>query len=104
MYSWKNIAAVSGLLGGLVVAYAGAAQAYNGGGAGNCTRDAQGNVRCVQKMERTYTSEDGTVHVHQKVDCTSESRNYNYNYVDGRWVAQPQSSQDGGTNCTMQTS
>ncbi|MBH5336915.1 hypothetical protein IHE55_19955 [Streptomyces pactum] len=98
MDSWKKIAAVAGLLGGLVAAGAGAAQAGQGGSVEpECTRDAQGNVRCVQEQDRRYVTEDGTFHVRQNVDCSSSSRTYTYNYGTGRWE---QVDPKTGTNCS----
>ena len=51
MLSRKKMAAVSGLLGGLAVACVGVAPAYATGGPGTCTRDIQGNITCVQRIE-----------------------------------------------------
>lgn len=50
MFSRKKIAAVSALLGGLVMTCTGAAQAYAAGPA-LCTTDAQGNVTCIQRFD-----------------------------------------------------
>ncbi|KUJ64354.1 hypothetical protein ACZ90_57305 [Streptomyces albus subsp. albus] len=74
MRSWKKIAAVPGLLIGLAVTGLGAAQAYDGGPNG-CSRDAQGNVVCVQQSDNTYVSDDGTQHVHQSKNCTAVYEN-----------------------------
>ncbi|MEU6772670.1 hypothetical protein [Streptomyces sp. NPDC046759] len=51
MFCKKKIAAVSGLIGGLVVTCAGVAQAHPAGVQGGCTRDLLGNVTCVQRIE-----------------------------------------------------
>ncbi|WP_328537202.1 hypothetical protein [Streptomyces sp. NBC_00344] len=72
MFSRKKLAAVSWLVGGIAMTCAGASQAH-ADGPRECTRDAQGNVTCVQKSETSYTSKDGTYHVQQSLDCTSES-------------------------------
>ncbi|MBV7699296.1 hypothetical protein [Streptomyces sp. TRM70350] len=48
MFSTKKIAAVSGLLGGLAVTCTGVTQAYAAAGPGACTRDAEGNITCIQ--------------------------------------------------------
>ncbi|MEU9121274.1 hypothetical protein AB0C96_15710 [Streptomyces sp. NPDC048506] len=68
MFSRKQIAVVSGLLGGLVVAFTGSAQAYPGGTATNCTRDIQGNLTCQQRNVDS-AGEDGRYNLHQTQDC-----------------------------------
>ncbi|MFI1762311.1 hypothetical protein ACH41H_09730 [Streptomyces sp. NPDC020800] len=60
MFSRKKIAAVSGLLGGLAVTCTGVAQVHAAGGPGSCTRDIQGNVTCVQRIEGELP-EDGVM-------------------------------------------
>ncbi|MFJ9814589.1 hypothetical protein ACIRU3_04825 [Streptomyces sp. NPDC101151] len=65
MFSRKKIAAVSGLLGGLAVTCTGITQAYAGGGPGICTRDLQGNVTCIQRIEGEL-SDDGGFFPHQE--------------------------------------
>ncbi|AOR34216.1 hypothetical protein BFF78_27000 [Streptomyces fodineus] len=60
MFRTKKIAAVSGLIGGLAVTCAGVAQAHVVGGPGNCTRDLQGNVTCIQRIEGVIP-EDGEI-------------------------------------------
>jgi hypothetical protein len=76
MLSRKNIAAISGLLGGLALTCVGVAQAYDVQTKDECRTDSQGNVSCVhiQKSETTYTSKDGTVHVHQSQNCSTTSK------------------------------
>ncbi|MFE9724128.1 hypothetical protein ACFYQ5_11185 [Streptomyces sp. NPDC005794] len=74
MSSRKKIAVASMLMGGLALAGLGVTQAYAGGPQGDCSRDAHGNVVCVQKSETSYTSEDGTYHLHQKSNCTTVTR------------------------------
>ncbi len=74
MFSQKKIAAVSLLLGGLAVTGLGTTYAYADGAGLTCTHDAKGNTSCSQKTESTYTTKDGTLHVQQKQDCTSDSR------------------------------
>lgn len=62
MFSTKQIAAVSGLLGGLVVTCTSGAHAH---AAGACTTDSQGSTHCVQRMvetpegERYFVRQDG---------------------------------------------
>ncbi|MGV4981900.1 hypothetical protein ACWC0C_07310 [Streptomyces sp. NPDC001709] len=51
MLRTKKIAALSGLIGGLAVTCAGIAQAHAAAGPGVCTRDLQGNVTCIQRIE-----------------------------------------------------
>lgn len=51
MFSRKQIAAVTGLVGGFAVAAAGLAPAYAAGGPGTCTRDVLGSVTCTQRIE-----------------------------------------------------
>jgi hypothetical protein len=60
MLSRKKIAVVSGLVGGLAVTCAGVAQAYAVGGPGICTRDLQGNVSCIQRIQGELP-EDGVI-------------------------------------------
>ncbi|MGW1378203.1 hypothetical protein ACWD6P_28575 [Streptomyces sp. NPDC002446] len=68
MFSRKKIAAVSALLGGLALTFAGAHQAYAEGPLGNCVRDITGNLSCVQK-NTGYTSADGRYSLKQSQDC-----------------------------------
>lgn len=49
MFSRKKIAAVSGILGGLIVTCVGGTQAYAAGPPGTCGFDPQGNITCVQR-------------------------------------------------------
>ncbi|MFD4035190.1 hypothetical protein ACFWVP_32925 [Streptomyces sp. NPDC058637] len=74
MFSGKKIAVASMLMGGLALTGLGVTQAYAGGAQGDCSQDAYGNLVCVQKSETSYTSEDGTYHVHQKQDCKTVTR------------------------------
>lgn len=74
MFSRKKTAVASMLMGGLALAGLGITQAYAGGVQGDCSQDAYGNRVCVQKSETSYTSEDGTYHLHQKQDCTTVTR------------------------------
>ncbi|MEV8020468.1 hypothetical protein AB0O76_29885 [Streptomyces sp. NPDC086554] len=64
MFSTKQIAAASGLLGSLVVTFAGGAQAS---AAGACPVDRQGNTTCVQ---RTIVTPDGERFVVRQDKCT----------------------------------
>ncbi|MDQ0811758.1 hypothetical protein QFZ63_003472 [Streptomyces sp. B3I7] len=73
MTSRNKIAVVSWVVGGIAMTCAGVAHAQ--ASAGECTSDARGNVTCVNKGENSYTSEDGTVHVHQAWDCATVSKN-----------------------------
>ncbi|MGW1624572.1 hypothetical protein [Streptomyces sp. NPDC002172] len=57
--SGKRIAAVSGLVGGLVVACAGLAPAYAAAGRG-CTDDLMGNLTCTQRI-RGEVPEGGAI-------------------------------------------
>lgn len=74
MFSPKKIAAVSGLLGGLALACAGAPQAYAAGSSGDCVRTAQGSNTCVHKGETAYTTKDGRHVIKQRQHCSSTSR------------------------------
>ncbi|MFH8365668.1 hypothetical protein [Streptomyces sp. NPDC018031] len=94
MFDWKKIAMASGVLGGLALAGLGVAHAEGSAGYGGCTRDASGQITCAQTTE--YTSEDGTVHVQQKRECTSVSDNYTYRL--GEW--RKQSPAAGNMNCS----
>ncbi|MEV6760716.1 hypothetical protein AB0N16_08700 [Streptomyces sp. NPDC051105] len=51
MFNRKKIAALSVLLGGLVVSGTGIAQAYAVSGPGACTRDVLGNLSCTQRFK-----------------------------------------------------
>ncbi|MFE1288561.1 hypothetical protein [Streptomyces sp. NPDC058751] len=51
MFSRKKIAALSGLIGGLAVASTGLTYAHAAAGPGTCTRNAQGDVICVQHIQ-----------------------------------------------------
>ncbi len=51
MFNRKKIAAVSGLLGSLVVTCIGAGQAHAAADPGSCTRDILGNITCIQRYE-----------------------------------------------------
>jgi hypothetical protein len=51
VFSRKKIAAVSALLGGLVMTCTGAAQAYAAAGPALCSTDAHGNVTCIQRFD-----------------------------------------------------
>ncbi|MFE0135652.1 hypothetical protein ACFWY6_29360 [Streptomyces sp. NPDC059037] len=64
MFSMKQIAAASGLLGGLVVTFTSGAQAS---AAGACPVDSQGNTTCVQ---RTIQTPDGERFVIRQDKCT----------------------------------
>ncbi|MFI6054472.1 hypothetical protein ACIBCO_30820 [Streptomyces violascens] len=61
MFSAKKIAAVSGLLGGLVVTCTGAAQAYAAEGAGMCSHDSQGSTTCIQRFVGSTPEEGGYI-------------------------------------------
>jgi hypothetical protein len=51
MFSRKKIVAVSGLVGGLALAFAGLAHAHTAGDPEACVRDLQGNTTCTQHIE-----------------------------------------------------
>ncbi|MFG3018255.1 hypothetical protein ACGFZQ_06820 [Streptomyces sp. NPDC048254] len=51
MFDRKKIAALSVLVGGLVVAGAGVTQAYAGADPGACTQDVLGNLSCTQRFK-----------------------------------------------------
>ncbi|QIJ62754.1 hypothetical protein [Streptomyces sp. JB150] len=59
MFSTRKAAALSGLVGGLVLACTGITQAH-AGNPGTCTRDAQGNITCVQRITGVIP-EGGTI-------------------------------------------
>lgn len=73
MVRQKKIA-TSWLLGGIAVICMGTTYAHAAGTQDGCVRSPQGDVTCTHKSDTTYTSDDGTLHVHQKQDCTSVSR------------------------------
>ncbi len=54
MFSRKKIAAVSGLIGGLVMTCTGIAQAHAAGGPGTCSRDQEGTVTCSQHIKARF--------------------------------------------------
>lgn len=66
MFSRKQIAAASGLLGGLVMTCTGSAQANAAGSAGTCPVDAQGNTTCIQ---RTIQTPDGERYLIRQDRC-----------------------------------
>ncbi|MEU9110308.1 hypothetical protein AB0D04_00605 [Streptomyces sp. NPDC048483] len=74
MFSRKKIVALSGLLGGLAMTYAGATQAYGGGSESDCTRSAVGNRVCVYKGQHIYKSKNGRYVIRQAKDCSTISR------------------------------
>ena len=73
MLSRKKITAVSWLLGGIAVTCVSATHSYAAGPQGHCTRDSQG-ITCKYHHESSYTSEDGTYHLNQTQNCTTEDR------------------------------
>ena len=78
MLSRKKFAAAAGLLSGIALTCAGVAQAYGDTTTkDSCTRGDHGAWSCVhvQKTETTYRTEDGTVHIHQSQNCSTESQN-----------------------------
>ncbi|AJT65769.1 hypothetical protein T261_4112 [Streptomyces lydicus] len=75
MFSRKKIAVVSGLLGGLAVTFAGAAEAYAGGPSDDCTRDAQRNRICIHKSQTLHTGKDGRYSLKQTQHCSTASQN-----------------------------
>ncbi|MFF6993777.1 hypothetical protein ACFY93_02255 [Streptomyces sp. NPDC008313] len=95
MTSRKKIAVVSWVIGGIAMTCAGAAHAQ--ASAGECTSDAKGNITCVNKGENAYTSEDGTVHVHQVWDCETVSKNRLERPQIGAGLQGTQSTQVGNT-------
>lgn len=87
------------LLAGLAVTGTGVAHALvDDAAAPKCSRDAQGNEVCSQTTERKWTSEDGTVHVQQKQQCSSEARNRQYGF-EGTYERNPQ--EGAVLNCTV---
>ncbi|WP_251093462.1 hypothetical protein [Streptomyces sp. Caat 7-52] len=60
MISGKKIAAVSGLVGGLVMTCAGITHANTGSGPGTCVSDLLGGFSCTQRIEGEVP-EDGFV-------------------------------------------
>ncbi|WP_053922876.1 hypothetical protein [Streptomyces chattanoogensis] len=75
MFSRKKIAVVSGILSGLAVTFAGAAEAYAGGPSDDCTRDAQRNRICIHKSQSVHTGKDGRYSLKQTQHCSTASRN-----------------------------
>ncbi|MFF4606056.1 hypothetical protein ACFY12_25360 [Streptomyces sp. NPDC001339] len=68
MLTRKYFAVVSGLVGGLVVTFAGAAQASAGAPATSCVQDLQGSYTCQQRNSH-FASEPGKYSVQQSQDC-----------------------------------
>lgn len=68
MLSRKKIAAVSGILGGLIVTCAGGTQAYAAEPPGTCAADIQGNITCVQRIVGHTPEGEGFV-VRQSRTC-----------------------------------
>jgi hypothetical protein len=72
MLNSKKIAATAGVLWSLALIGAGSGQAFGHDGSGKCAADANGNVRCVQKAEYTFTGDKReSVHIVNKHTCTS---------------------------------
>jgi hypothetical protein len=57
MLNSKKIAAAVGVLGSFALIGAGAAQAFAGGGSGNCVDDGNGRTRCTQVREYQVTTD-----------------------------------------------
>ncbi|EFL32230.1 predicted protein [Streptomyces viridochromogenes DSM 40736] len=78
MLNSRKIAAVAGLLGSFALIGVGAAQATTDGDPGKCVEDGNGQVRCVDLSQYTYTTENGnkvTVVNNSTQDCpTSHSQ------------------------------
>jgi len=68
MFSRKKIAAVSGILGGLVVTCTGGAQAYAADTPASCGLDNQGTITCVQRVVGQTPEGDGFI-VRQSQSC-----------------------------------
>ncbi|MDT0395936.1 MULTISPECIES: hypothetical protein [Streptomyces] len=73
MFQLKKIAA-AGLLGSLAVIGLGAAQAVGADNPGNCTKDEQGHVRCVQVSEYRITEKSGKVRVGNEASQTCSGK------------------------------
>ncbi|MFF0107033.1 hypothetical protein [Streptomyces hirsutus] len=69
MVKSNKIAAVAGVLGGLALIGAGAVQAFGAEGPGNCVKDKEGTVRCVQVNEQKITTDQ-----HGKIHFVNESK------------------------------
>ncbi|MEU9184804.1 hypothetical protein AB0D14_09595 [Streptomyces sp. NPDC048484] len=68
MFSRKKIAAVSGILGGLVVTCTGGAQAYAADPPASCGLDKQGTITCVQRVVGKTPEGEGFI-VRQSQSC-----------------------------------
>ncbi|CAM5704436.1 hypothetical protein [Streptomyces purpurascens] len=72
MLNSKKIAAVAGILGSFALIGVGAAQASALGDPGKCVDDGNGQVRCVELSQYTYTTDKGgkvTVTNNSSQDC-----------------------------------
>ncbi|MFJ8711904.1 hypothetical protein ACIRD9_01625 [Streptomyces violaceus] len=78
MLNSKKIAAAAGILGSFALIGVGAAQASALGDPGKCVDDGNGQVRCVELSQYTYTTDKGgkvTVTNNSSQDCpTSHSQ------------------------------
>ncbi|GAU68796.1 hypothetical protein SSP35_09_00390 [Streptomyces sp. NBRC 110611] len=68
MLTRKHLAVVTGIVGGLVVTFAGHAQASAGSPATNCVHDLTGSYTCFQRNSNV-ASEHGKYTVQQSQDC-----------------------------------
>lgn len=72
MLNSKKIAATAGVLWSLALIGAGSGQAYGHDGSGKCADDGKGNVRCVHKIEYTFTGDKPeSVHMVSNNTCKS---------------------------------
>ena len=74
MLNWKKIAAAAGVLCAFALIGLGAGQAVGADAYGGCTRDARGDVSCVQESEyRVPSGQNGNVHMdnEQAQNCSS---------------------------------
>lgn len=76
MFSRKKTTAVVLALSGLAAICSGTADAYAAQPHTTCKHDSQGNLVCTHKSEtdNTFTTSDGTFHVHQTRDCTTTTQ------------------------------
>ncbi|WNM35201.1 hypothetical protein RKE30_34970 [Streptomyces sp. Li-HN-5-11] len=76
MLNWKKTVAAAGVLCGFALIGLGAGQAVGADAYAGCTRDAKGDVSCVQESEYRVTSDqNGNVHMDNKQaqSCSSTS-------------------------------
>lgn len=99
MLGLRKTVALAGVLGGVALAGTGVAHALVDDAPPRCEQDAQGYVVCTQTTERTWTSDDGTMHVRQKQVCSSVGKNRQYGPDK---AAEPDARQGATLSCSVE--